>query len=761
MIGNLPLDFIQTAAGKTKIAPERFKNADEIVDVCRSMVHVDSQRSNWRASIDGLVNGNPVYSRAQLKAKGQGWRARVNYREAEGLLCSRQTAFFDLVSEVDPCIQVCLDYGKGVESADWALAMARNFHWMLMKAWRDGFNYHIPLHQMEMLKHGIGYHIWTGDQRNWIPDTPLTGEILFPDDAKLNIREGLDYFMMRDFLPGFALYRPIANEKAATTMGWNVDAVWSALAQSSKNKQTRSGTTGFTTEKFMREMKAGDLGTTQSRQAGLWVNHLFVREIDTDEISQYIVCENVTPKVNNPRDPWGKVLFRKRNRFSDWPLVMLPFDMGTGGLIHTVRGLGARTKDFFELNNRVLNSMVDQVLTGATITVKQTGQVDADQLRLMRFGMLSLLPKGVEAAQGVQFQQLAQGPIALLGELKGRMNQNNENYVQTSPEPMDRETAKSFEMRAQNAGQLSKGTHSQYSSNYCKLLTRMFLTACRKDAIIGNSWNARLARAFQSRNKRAGVPDEAYDHIDDVDEVLSTGAGSAAARIDAMLGILKYIYPTTTEERKINIERDYVAAITSGKKVDRYARSHDDGDLPNSDASLAVQENNGMMDGGDALATTNQDHVMHLQQHLPKANEVAQGVMQGQMDPAQGLKVLQKFGEHTGQHLKFLQSNPMRKAQFDAFYKEWIALSQIADKLSSQVQQAQQAQGQPSPEEKVDSQREIGLAKVASGEKVGMAKIASQARVDLSKIALQSRIKGAELKLKAQQQSSNGATARK
>lgn len=756
--GELPADFIQEQDGDIAIAPERFKSAGEIQDCCNNMLQADRRRVPWRTSINGLIDGNPAYSLQSLKNKGQGWRARVNYREAEGVIQNRQQPFYDLVSESDPCVEICLDYGKGSDQSDWENTIAKRVHWLLMRLWRKGFNYHVPLAQREMLVHGLGCHIWPGKPSKWIPRTPRAGAVLFPDGVSVNVEEDMDYFMYRDFMPGYMIYDFIRNEDRAAKLGWNIETVWQALAQSSK-VQFRSGSVGrWNVEMAQREFKAGDIGTTQSRQSGLWLDTLLCREIETGKISQYAVAEgvNVNGKSSTSDDPFRNCLFRKRNKYDSYPLVLFPFDIGNGD-IHSIRGLGARTKDFFELSNRIKNAMADQVLVGSTMNLKQTGNVDPDKLKLMRLGMMSIIPQGLDAVTGLQFPPLAQGPIALSQELERTMKNNNESYMQAVPDPLDRETAQSYSMRTQNSSQVAKGPHGLYASNYQQFLEFIVRRICRADAVQGESMDAKLAKRFQNACVEDGVPIEVIRSIangrGEINEVFSSGAGSPAARIDGLLNIFKYIYPGTTTARQINIERDFVSAVTAGSKVDRYARSHDDNNLPDEDASLAVVENNGLMSGGDALVSSQQDHVEHLQRHEPKAQEVVQAVMQGQMDPEQGLAVIQKFGAHMADHLKFLQQNPMRKTEFDAFYKEWTALSVIADKLTQQIAASKAAQPKQPPQQQVSDELKIGLSKVAAGERVGLAKVASKGRIDLSKLRIDSQIKAAQVALDAR----NGA----
>lgn len=730
-----------------------------MTDVCNQLIQADRLRSPWRASVDRLFDGFPTYTLQTLRNKGQSWRARCNYLEMQGEINARQTPLFDLVTEVDPCIEVELGYGNDDQAAEMDRKIANRFHCMFMDDWAMGFDYHVGLQQLELLKHGIGCHIWPDSNRCWIPRTPMSGNVLFPDGVSLNLEEDLDYFMVRDFLPGYAIYEKIRNEGQATKMGWNVDTVWQALAQTSKIQYRSGGIGAYTVEQAQREYKSGDIGTSSARQAGLWLDHLFVKEIGTGKISQYTVAEGVS--INSRKmagtDPFSSCLFRSRNRFETWPIALFPYDIGSGGRLHSVRGLGARTKDFFELSNRLYNAMADQVLVGSLLTVKQTGSVDPDKMKLMRLGMLNILPQGVEMQPGAQFPPLAQGPIALKQELTNTMRGNNPANGAGPLEAADRETAQSFMARNQDNGQVSKGAHSLYSKCWRIMLNRMFRTACRPDAIYGQTLSARLSKKFQDGCTEDGIPPQYLkmfaDGRGEVREVFSTGAGSPSVRVNNLLTAFKVIYPTTTEPRKINMERDLTAALFSGGKVDRYARSHEDNNLPDEDASLAVVENNGLESGGDALVSSQQDHVQHLDQHLPKAQEIVQAVMQGQMDPAQGLAVIQKFGSHTAQHLKFLQQNPMRRAEFDEFYREWTALSVIADKLQQQIAAQQAAQPKQSPQQAISDEVTIGLAKAKAQETVGLAKVASKGRIDLSKLAIDSRIKAAQVAM----DSRNGA----
>src|SRR5207237_10481162 len=121
---------------------------------------------------------------------------------------------------------------------------------------------------------------------------------------------------------------------------------------------------------------------------------------------------------------------------------------------------------------------------------------------------------------------------------------------------------------------------------------------------------------------RDGVPKEALTEraIGQIRERTSSGAGSAAIRLQAIQLLLgSPVYLNAPEDKKIAIER-YLVATTMGQvNVSRFARSVTDTDLPDQDVSLAMQESNGLSNGGQAIVGTGQEGIAHAQNHLQAA----------------------------------------------------------------------------------------------------------------------------------------------
>src|SRR6266550_6101227 len=181
--GDLPRTIAYSDRGKPELPPERFSSASEVRELCQLMIRADNRRAAMRERVDALVNGFPTYPKSVTAAKGFGWFPRVNYRESEGLIAAQQTPLFDLVTEVDHCIDIELDIeaSSSEERDNWEHEISQAFTWLMFKRWRKSFNYHLPLSQREMLVHGLGAHV--NPSKSWMPRTPRTGQILFPESA--------------------------------------------------------------------------------------------------------------------------------------------------------------------------------------------------------------------------------------------------------------------------------------------------------------------------------------------------------------------------------------------------------------------------------------------------------------------------------------------------------------------------------------------------------------------------------------------------
>lgn len=717
-----------------KLPPARFSSHLEVTTLCDQMISADRARNIQRADIEGLWGGRPVYSLARLKSKGQGWRARVNHRGLEGVCQTMETAIYGLDTSVKDCIalQVAMPGATEHLRRKWAKIICKHFTTMIFSNWED-YDFHVQRRIHEMILHGMGYHFYR-TKGHWIPSTPPSGCILFPDDCPLNFNEDGEFMMARDFRTAAQLYSIIRNEAAAKTMGWNPDAVWKFMAQSSKSRE------GLTDDpqQIQRLVKQGDQGFSTTRQSGGWINYLYVREFDDDGDMNGISLYGVPEKLDV-----GGFLFEKRYYLKDWPIKVFPYDIGSG-TIQSIRGAGTRMKDFFELENRLKNAMADQVLSGATMPVKQTIQnIDPDKLKLMRVGLFSIIPQGLEPTQW-QLPSLSQGPLALLQNLKQGNMENNQTYLPQEPERQDRQTMGEYMSRSQNIGQVAQEQHNLYYRALTADYKYKFKIAFGVQA--GNSLSARLARACKDACLRDGVPEEAFGYIEEITAIRAVGAGSAAMRWQALTQLFQYVYPNAPEDKKINLEEDLAACLIGYSQAGDYARSEDDNEIPHSDDSLAVAETSVLANGGEALAASSQDHVMHAGRHLHKAQQIQQQVEQQGMEGAdKALAALQAILDHSFQHVQFLANNPLKKKEFAMLQKTGNDLQQFAIHLKAVLQEQHEAEQQHgSPQQQLSEDGQTKMAKVQGDLKIKEFKTEQETQMKWRQLGVKTQLEDAK-----------------
>lgn len=730
-VGDLPATISPSGSKEKPVLPdERFANAGQIRDLSKQMLSADKSRAWMRNRVEALVNGWPMYPKKVTAAKGMGWFPRCNFRGSEGLISAQQIPLFDLLTETDHCIEIQLDTDASSEQErqDWENTIQEEFTWLMFRKWRTSYNYHLPLSIREMLVHGMGASVWPNNR--WTPRTPRSGQILFPEGVSLDFENDGEYFLLREFCPSVNVYQFIRKEETARKLGWFPDNVWKTLAQAQRQNQTVN--TDDVAE-FQRKIRRGDIGYWGSSQVGLWLNWAFVKEYEGG-ISLYCIEENISCGAKDKG-----YLFKKRFMWSEdegWPLTLWPYDIGNGDL-HSVVGLGWRTKDFFELMNRLDNAMAVQVLISALPQVRQTQPtVDPDKMKLMRLGGMSIVPYGLDSAMQ-QFPPLQNGGLALHRHFNDTMNENNQSLVGATPEPKDRETKYSFMLRSHDSARVSNGHQSLFE---CSVRDYYYKTYCRLvKTPKGDLPYQRMAQEWKNRCKKRGVPDAALTEaaIGDFHEVTSTGFGSMAIRLQATQLLLNSpVYANAPEQKKITIERDLVAASAGSSKVDRYARSINDAKPANIDESFATVENNSLAQGGDALIGDGQNDLMHARIHLQKGQEIMQAVEQEQMEPQQALGALQKILEHAGQHLANAKGAE-NSQEYKDLANQWRKLAKYLNHLQAQVE-AQQ--GQPSPQQQLSEDGMIKMHKVEQDSQIKAHKAEGDMALKFRKMAFQERL---------------------
>ena len=674
-----------------KVPQDRLADAAQARSLAVRLVDNDRARSTYRSLVDGMLDGNPPFDAGQLRRLGQGWRANLNFREGEGVLNAAKTPYYDLLSEVQSLIQIdsmpaSVDQFKAPR---YARIIAQHYTTMV-RNW-EGWDFHMQLSQRQMLAHGVGPCVWE-NERDWKFSALQNGKVFIPDRQAATSTE-LEVLVIRQSYRLDQLWKKVRNEKAARLAGWNVKTVRSAMARARPADDDEPD--ALAPEQFQRKMRTGDL-YEGIRSSTVDVYHVYVREFD-DTITHGIVAESDT------ESEW---LFRKKkvaDRFSE---VIVPFfyDVGTGEW-HSIVGLGKKIFPHVEVSTRLHCQMIDNAFIASSVMLQQQNEEDTERTQLMQLGALSIIPPGYAIQQGNIFPDL-QGPLVVRNSLSQSLANNTGSYRVrgTPPETAQGNPRTATEIQAEVANQnyLGKGDIARYMIG-CDLLHREML----RRALKGPDEESKL---FLKRCVESGVPKEilsSFSQFHDVSATRSVGQGSAFQRQQAYQAMMT-LMPQLDDRGRANLIEDYVASLVGQTKVSRYVTPLEEKDQVTEQEAWAALENAALKVGAPVVVTSGQSHSRHAQVHLKAGVDSLNALQQGaKLEDV--VPFAEAVGQHTAQHMRYLQGDNTRKQETGALMQQFEQFGQIVDEMKNQLVQKQKAaaadaaqqNGQAPPDPKV------------------------------------------------------------
>jgi len=132
--------------------------------------------------------------------------------------------------------------------------------------------------------------------------------------------------------------------------------------------------------------------------------------------------------------------------------------------------------------------------------------------------------------------------------------------------------------------------------------------------------------------------------------------------------------------------------------VDRYAPEAGRDQIPTSEHSLAMLENNDIMAGQQVIVGVDQPHAIHWLVHLPMLMQIAQAFMkQPEAVGANIMTMVQAMGiglQHLADHLKPMLNDKSRKGQTDMMEAQLDQLTKVFAQMQKSAQKFMQAQQQ-------------------------------------------------------------------
>ena len=681
---NAPL---QTLSKSGRAPKSRIKDSKAAYQLFNSIKVNDSTAASYRCQIQGLIDGNPPYQFSEHKKQGQAWRSNVNFREAESIIDTNASSIWELDMEVPRLINVKCEYSDpqrpGINYSD----IIEQEYTRIVTSWPDYF-FNRMLCTKEMLTTGIGPMFWP-DQYDWRPKAAKRASLLVPAESKSTIGE-LELIGFRHTYQAHELYDKIKDEESrniAKGAGWNTDLIKEVIIKSAQNAEPVEGafqTTVF--EAIQQKLKNNDLASSQNDCNPIRVIQLLVKEFN-GKVSRHMIYED---------EELPGFLYTGQDEYEGMEHAICLFIWNIGdGYYKSIKGLGHRIFPHVELSNRFINTTVDGASMSSSFILEPSGS-SQQQINLLRLGPITVLPSGFRAIQ----QTFAPNLTQLIG-VRNMLHQilnNNTGVYKKQLEGPDRpeRTATEVQTEERKSAKLEKNQINIHYLHLDALHQEMFRRLSRKD-YPEEAAGYKEAKEFRKRCKDKGVPDKAFEEIS-VTAMRAIGYGSAAMHDIVSREVLS-MAPALDEIGRRNAVRDRLAALVGYTMVDRYAPEAGRDQIPTSEHSLAMLENNDIMGGQQVVVGVDQPHAIHWLVHLPMLMKLAKAFIdQPQMMNLQVALPAMSIGlQHLTDHLQELAKDPSRKDQVKQMQEQLNQLGKVLQSMQKMAQQQvkqQQAQQQ-------------------------------------------------------------------
>lgn len=682
---------LETISESGHVPESRATDPAQVQQAVEKLIYKDNQRSFKRARLNGLVDGNPPFSKSKLKSLGRADATNANWGTARAYMESSSGMFYDLFSEAPGHFNVRTAYGTPEQKEEWSRTMSEEADRVFAsgrcppyqekgkvskQTAKNPWDYNFQISIWDMTLHGCGPFMFE-DEFQVLPKAFLCDDLKVPEFTKSDTSYYDQAAVLGTYYPP-QLYDFIRNEEAASARGWSVEYTkkFIANAMDLRVAQSQSNMWVF----YQQELKNNAMAYYDDTKV-CRVAHVFWKEFD-GRVTHVIV------PVTSGTGQKIEFLFKSVGRYASFNECIHPmyWDHGNGGYHHSVTGLGVKMyKAMWEQNNMLCNLM--DKAKAPKILFKPTTTESSQKFSLVTFGDYGVLPANFEWQQtGVA--GLMNDGLAMNREITELMQSNLSTYRQ----PMMKQegnppTARQVSLEASQQSSLSKTQFNRYYEQCDSLLGEIFRRLCIKDS------PDELAQEFQRKCKDRGIPRQALEKLESVTTVRVIGQGSAFMRRQSLNSLWITLAPSLPEDGRQNLQDDMIAAEAGQTAVIRYNPRKTRTTLPSDQEAEAMQWVGVAKTGVQPTITATQNPVIYAQVWLMAAAQALQSLPEG-ANPLEVLAFLEVIGPAIKAQLTRFAQDKSRESVFKQMEEQWRQLAQATDMLKQEIHNQQKAKAE-------------------------------------------------------------------
>ena len=730
---------IQTVTESGAPVKSRISSVQAAREVFRKLCENDEQDAMRRARLRGHVNGNPPYDPVRLEELGLGYSTNTNFLEMRSILDAKAGQAYELFFEVPSVVDVRISplalplMDKQAPLPDYGMVVAEEFSKMLL-AW-PGFLSNMDLSRRECDLVGIGVQLFR-DEWDWRPKAFNSGSFKYPASASLD-PDSWPLCAFKDSMSVADLVAQVLDNEMAEEAGWNREVVKSVIKRgyiqaegTGQNWQEKYRTTPW--EEVEQRIRNKDWTTELAALEDVQVVHMLVTELDSKEVSHLLFAEP-NGNTSDPGPNEDTFMFRKDRRYKQMSSAVwvLPYN-NAGGTLRSCRGLASLLEPHCDLSNRFLGRVFDAGFTMSSLLLQPKTAMDMSKLQLIRAGMVTVIPAGVEAVQS-SFQPSI-SPLIQLRDLSSAIMQNNSGQRRTAPETFGEnqgeKTARQVveevakEARAEKANTAFEYAHIErlYREMFARATNPAYLQAETK--LPGRE----EALSFIRRCLLRGVPERLLltPGAFELSATRAIGMGSWGVKLDITNQVLN-ARSLFDEHGQVAAIREWLAVRVGYQNVDRFKPLVNRDTIPSNEMSVATLENNSFANGQPVPVGSDQFHAIHLAIHGSMIDGFAEVVQQGaqnagSVDITKIATALSNLLPHFQSHLQYVAQDPARKPMVDEGVKRLKLGAQLMQ-FAQQVAQQRANQMAAAKQEQMAAAQEQGAQQMSETMQLKMAEM--------------------------------------
>jgi len=666
-----------------------------------------------RARIQAVYDGNAPFKASDLTRLGQSHRCNVNFREMEAIIDSNAAAAWSLHMDIGPMIDAKIDSaylptdGTGME---WTDIVAEEYTRTLLE-W-PSFYYNVDQVTKDCFKYGCGGKVWV-DEWDWRSKAFQIGNLKVPARMKCD-PEKQDLFCLDDEYTIHEMYKLVEDRATSEKAGWNVAAIKEAMVKIYKDHSLQHGvedkerTSDW--ESLQAALRAYDPDVATMDYEAVKVVHLIVKEATPDKgISHYIFASDVS-------DEDAKFLFEKQGRFKKFQEVLwlLPHNYGDGAKIRSIKALGHRSLLHCEFSNRFLCQLFDSGMLASSLIVKRVKAADMDEMQMLRMGAVTVIPEAMEPVQTSFIPKM--DALVGLRTMSRDILLNNTGVYRPRTESAAQQTAyPTAQQVMQEAKTQATFEHSQATFFYVQWQgwhQETFRRLTRAEYLFSRVERAgqREAQGFIMRCLRRGIPPHILltPGVIQVYSARALGMGSSEER-KAITNQLVLMKGGMDEKGRRWVDRQWAATRIGYWNADKVFPVDSRDSIPGNATSLAVLENNSILDGRAAVVGSDQPHALHATAHMAMIARYAEAFVklgiQGIPNLSEAANAFKLGMPHLQEHVQALSQDPTRREQVDMWVKTLTALAPIGQAILKAADEAMAQQVQAASEQQEQGQQ--------------------------------------------------------